>query len=41
MKAAFYEDFGGKLKVAQLDDPTAKDTGVIIKVEASGICRSD
>lgn len=41
MKAAFYREFGGSLEVEQLDDPTANDTGVVIKVEASGICRSD
>ena len=41
MKAAFYREFGGSIEVAQLDDPTANDTGVVIKVESSGICRSD
>ncbi len=41
MKAAWYEEFGGPLKVSQVDDPAVDDDGVIIKVEASGICRSD
>jgi len=41
MKAAWYEEFGGPLKVSQMDDPAVDDDGVIIKVEASGICRSD
>jgi alcohol dehydrogenase len=41
MKAAFFEEFGGPLNVSQLDDPAIDDEGVIIKVEASGICRSD
>ena len=41
MKAAFFEEFGGALTVSQVDDPAVDDDGVIIKVEASGICRSD
>jgi alcohol dehydrogenase len=41
MRAAFFEEFGGPLTVAQVDDPAADDNGVIIRVEASGICRSD
>jgi alcohol dehydrogenase len=41
MKAAWYEKFSGPLTVSQLDDPPVSDHGVIIKLEASGICRSD
>ena len=41
MKAAFFEEFGGPFTVAQVDDPAVDENGVIIKVEASGICRSD
>ncbi len=41
MKAALYEEFGGRLKVAHVENPTVGDHGAIIKVEASGICRSD
>jgi alcohol dehydrogenase len=41
MKAAFFAEFGGPLMVAQVDDPAVDENGVIIKVEASGICRSD
>jgi alcohol dehydrogenase len=41
MKAAWFEEFGGPLTVSQVDDPTTDADGVIIKVEASGICRSD
>ena len=41
MKAAFYEEFGGPLTVSNVDDPTVDADGVIIKLEASGICRSD
>jgi D-arabinose 1-dehydrogenase-like Zn-dependent alcohol dehydrogenase len=41
MKAVVFEEFGGPLEIAEVDDPTANASGVIIKVEASGICRSD
>jgi alcohol dehydrogenase len=41
MKAAYFEEFGGPLSVAQVEDPAADGEGVIIRVEASGICRSD
>jgi len=41
MKAVIFEKFGGPLAVTQVADPVATDDGVVIKVEASGICRSD
>ena len=41
MKAVIFEEFGGPLRVAEVADPTVTDEGVIIKVVASGICRSD
>jgi alcohol dehydrogenase len=41
MKAIIYEDFGSPLKLATVPDPTPNDDGVVIKVMASGICRSD
>jgi len=41
MKAVVFEKFGGPLKVSQVADPVAADDGVVVKVEASGICRSD
>ncbi len=41
MKAVVFEKFGGPLRVAQVADPVAADDGVVIRVEASGICRSD
>jgi alcohol dehydrogenase len=41
MKAAFFEEFGGPFTVSQVDDSAVDDDGVVIKVEASGICRSD
>ena len=41
MKAVVFEKFGGPLRVERVADPAVADDGVIIKVEASGICRSD
>jgi alcohol dehydrogenase len=41
MKAIIFEHFGSPLKIATVADPTADDDGVVIKVMASGICRSD
>jgi alcohol dehydrogenase len=41
LKAAYFEEFGGPLTVAQVEGPTVDDDGVIVKVKASGICRSD
>lgn len=41
MKAAWYESFGGPIHTGNLPDPQLPDTGVIIKVGATGICRSD
>jgi len=41
MKAVSYTEFRGPLTVGSLADPTPADHGVIIEVEASGICRSD
>jgi len=41
MKAVIFEEFGAPLKVAEVDDPKTDADGVIVRVEASGICRSD
>jgi alcohol dehydrogenase len=41
MKAAYYENFGETIRIEQLPDPQLYSDGVIIKVEANGICRSD
>lgn len=41
MKAAYYRKFRSPLTVGSLDDPAPADHGVVIQVEASGICRSD
>lgn len=41
MKAVLYEKFGETPRVVTVDDPTADARGVVIKVEATGVCRSD
>ena len=41
MKAVTYEEFGAPLQVTEVPDPRPHEAGVVIKVEASGICRSD
>lgn len=41
MKAVIYEEFGAPLKITNVPDPVPNNSGAIIKVEASGICRSD
>jgi len=41
MKAALFEAFGSPLKVTELPDPTPEKDGAVIRVQASGICRSD
>jgi alcohol dehydrogenase len=41
MKAIVFEEFGNPLKVATVPDPTPNEDGVVIRVSASGICRSD
>jgi len=41
MKAAIYENFQGKINVQTVPDPTPKDYGVVVKVTATGLCRSD
>jgi alcohol dehydrogenase len=41
MKAAIYESFGEPLTIRDVPEPTADADGVIIRVEATGICRSD
>ena len=41
MKAIAYEAFREPLSVVSLPDPEPGDDGVVIKVEATGICRSD
>ncbi len=41
MKAVVYEQFGVAPVIQTLADPTPEVNGVVIKVEASGVCRSD
>jgi alcohol dehydrogenase len=41
MKAAYYEVFKGPVTIAQLPDPTPGPGDVIIRVMATGLCRSD
>jgi len=41
MKAVIFEDFGAPAKIANVPDPVPTDDGAVIKVMASGICRSD
>ncbi|MDP4710071.1 MAG: zinc-dependent alcohol dehydrogenase family protein [Saprospiraceae bacterium] len=41
MKAAIYYAFGGEIAVTEVPDPACPDSGVVIEVGATGICRSD
>ena len=41
MKAAVFETFRGPLRVMDVADPACPPDGVILKVEACGVCRSD
>ena len=41
MKALLVEKFGETPKIATVDDPTPAPHGVVVKVEATGVCRSD
>lgn len=41
MKAAFYETFGGPVRLADLPDPIAGPGDVVVEVKATGLCRSD
>jgi alcohol dehydrogenase len=41
MKAAYYESFKGAVTITQLPDPLPAANEVIIRVKATGLCRSD
>ncbi len=41
MKAAYYESFKGPVTITQLPDPVPAANEVIIRVKATGLCRSD
>ena len=41
MKAAVFEKYQGKITIQNVIDPSPKKHGVVIKVKATGLCRSD
>jgi D-arabinose 1-dehydrogenase-like Zn-dependent alcohol dehydrogenase len=41
VRALFFDTFGGSLRVEELPDPEPAPDGVVVRVAASGICRSD
>lgn len=41
MRAAVFEEFGKTPVIRSVPDPAPSATGVVVKVEATGICRSD
>jgi alcohol dehydrogenase len=41
MKAAVYTQFKGPLMISEVSDPEAPEDGVVLAVDATGICRSD
>lgn len=41
MRAAVYEKFQGPITIQNIPDPTPKSDGVVVKVNATGLCRSD
>jgi len=41
MKAAVFEAFKGDISIQNVNDPTPNQDGVVIKVLATGLCRSD
>ncbi len=41
MKAVYYEHFSAPPALRNLPDPSPKPDGVVVKVEATGLCRSD
>lgn len=41
MKAVLFEKFQEAPKVVKVDDPTPQSHGLVLKVEATGVCRSD
>jgi alcohol dehydrogenase len=41
MRAAIFEEFQKPLKIQNVPDPTPPETGVVIRVRATGLCRSD
>jgi D-arabinose 1-dehydrogenase-like Zn-dependent alcohol dehydrogenase len=41
MRAVVFEEYGGVAAVRQVPDPVPADHGVVVEVEATGLCRSD
>ncbi len=41
MKAAIYESFQGPVDIRSVDDPQPEADGVVLRVAATGVCRSD
>src|SRR4051794_28293403 len=41
MRALLYERFGGPVIVSEVPEPVAPEGGAVIRVAASGLCRSD
>lgn len=41
MRAVLYRDFQGPLAIEEVPDPTPAEHGVVLRVGATGICRSD
>ncbi|NQV15051.1 zinc-dependent alcohol dehydrogenase family protein [bacterium] len=41
MRAAIYREFGKPLAIENVPDPTPSNGGVVIRVKATGLCRSD
>ena len=41
MRAALYREFGGPISIETVPDPTPSPSGAVLRVEATGVCRSD
>jgi len=41
MRAAVFEAFQGPITIQNINDPAPKNDGVVVKVNATGLCRSD
>ena len=41
MRAVVFEEFGGPAAVREVPDPTPAPHGAVVRVEATGLCRSD
>ncbi|MDC7234417.1 MAG: zinc-dependent alcohol dehydrogenase family protein [Spirochaetales bacterium] len=41
MRAVLYEEFKGPVSLVEIDMPEPSSHGVVVKVEATGLCRSD